>query len=95
MSLHSPAQSIDCMNALRIRATAATAEFYRMINKPAPERSVRFRVVNKGVGAYHVVEIETGRVKGFRFSYKAAINLAQVLEARADGMKVLIEGWGK
>lgn len=93
MQLHSPAQSIDCMNALRIRATAATAEFYRMINKPAPERSVRFQVISKGAEAYHVIEIATGRVKGFRFSWKAAINLTQVLEARADGARVNIEGW--
>ncbi|WP_377706258.1 hypothetical protein ACFMKY_18080 [Pseudomonas protegens] len=83
------------MSALRLRATVATAEFYSMINKTAPERSVRFQVVNKGVDAYHVIEIATGRVKGFRFSYKAAINLAQVLEARAGGAKVNIEGWGK
>jgi hypothetical protein len=34
-------------------------------------------------------------VKGFRFTWRAAINLAQVLEARADGVKVNIEGWGK
>lgn len=94
--MHPSMQSrVECMSALRLRATVATAEFYSMINKPAPERSVRFQVVSKGVDAYHVIEIATGRVKGFRFSYKAAINLAQVLEARADGMKVLIEGWGK
>lgn len=86
---------IDGMNALRIRANVATATFYGMINKPAPERAVRYQVVSKGVNAYHVIEIETGRVKGFRFSWRAAINLAQVLEARADGAKVNIEGWGK
>ncbi|MFJ3153526.1 hypothetical protein ACIPIX_05175 [Pseudomonas protegens] len=86
---------IDGMNALRIRANVAIAAFYGMINKPAPERAVRYQVVNKGVNAYHVIEIETGRVKGFRFSWRAAINLAQVLEARADGAKVNIEGWGK
>ncbi|MGY5333031.1 hypothetical protein [Pseudomonas protegens] len=86
---------INGMNALRARATVATAAFYEMIDKPAPERSVRFQVVNKGIDAYHVIEIATGLVKGFRFSYKAAINLARVLEARTDGAKVLIEGWGK
>lgn len=86
---------IDGMNALRIRANVATAAFYGMINKPAPERAVRYQVVNKGVNAYHVIEIETGRVKGFHFSWRAAINLAQVLEARADGAKVNIEGWGR
>lgn len=94
--MHTAMQArIDGMNALRIRANVATAAFYGMINKPAPERAVRYQVVNKGVNAYHVIEIETGRVKGFRFSWRAAINLAQVLEARADGAKVNIEGWGK
>jgi len=81
--------------ALRIRATAATAEFFAMIGKPAPKRSVRYQVVAKGNDAYHVIELATGRVKGFRFTWRAAINLAQVLEARADGAKVNIEGWGK
>ncbi|WMN15626.1 hypothetical protein QL104_19920 [Pseudomonas piscis] len=66
-----------------------------MINKPAPERSVRYQVLSKGIEAYHVIEVATGRVKGFRFTWKAAINLAQVLEARADGSKVNIEGWEK
>ncbi|WOE77511.1 hypothetical protein RZO07_19585 [Pseudomonas protegens] len=86
---------IDGMNALRTRASAATAAFYGMINKPAPEPAVRYQVVNKGTGAYHVIELATGRAKGFRFSWKAALNLAQLLEARADGAKVNIEGWGK
>ncbi|MHC8300700.1 hypothetical protein [Pseudomonas sp. ZS1P83] len=81
--------------ALSIRATAATAEFYAMIGKDAPVRAVRFQVVNKGENAYHVIERSTNKVKGFRFTWRAAINLAQVLEARADGVKVSIEGWGK
>nr|WP_269137379.1 hypothetical protein [Pseudomonas sp. PGPR40] len=56
---------------------------------------IRFQVVTKGVNAYHVIERATGLVKGFRFTWKAAINLAQVLEARADGAKVNIDGWDK
>lgn len=81
--------------ALQIRATAATAEFYAMIGKEPPESAVRFQVVTKGQNAYHVIERATNKVKGFRFSWKAAINLAQVLEARANGAKVNIEGWDK
>lgn len=81
--------------ALHIRATAATAEFYAMIGKDAPVTKFRFQVVTKGVNAYHVIERATGKVKGFRFTWKAAINLAQVLEARADGAKVNIDGWDK
>lgn len=81
--------------ALHIRATAATAEFYAMIGKDAPVSKIRFQVVTKGVNAYHVIERATGKVKGFRFTWKAAVNLAQVLEARADGAKVNIDGWDK
>jgi hypothetical protein len=81
--------------ALQIRATAATADFYTMIGKEAPINPVRYQVINKGDNAYHVVERTTGKVKGFRFTWKAAINLAQVLEARANGATVDIEGWGK
>jgi hypothetical protein len=47
------------------------------------------------VNAYHVIERATNKVKGFRFTWKAAVNLAQVLEARADGAKVNIDGWDK
>ncbi|MDS9879417.1 hypothetical protein RMI40_31765 [Pseudomonas protegens] len=84
---------IDGMNALRARATVATAAFYEMIDKPAPERAVRFQAISRGKDAYHVVEVATGRVKGFRFTWKAAVSLALVLEARADGAQVNIDGW--
>lgn len=86
---------IDGMNALRTRASVATAAFYGMINKPAPEPTVRYQVVSNGPGAWRVIELATGLVKGFRFSWKAALSLVQLLEARADGTKVNIEGWGK
>ena len=86
---------VDGNIALHIRATAATAEFYAMIGKNAPVSAVRFQVVTKGENAYHVIERATGKVKGFRFTWRAAINLAQVLEAHADGMKVNIDGWDK
>lgn len=80
--------------ALQIRATAATADFYAMIGKDAPINPVRYQVISKGDNAYHVVERTTGKVKGFRFTWKAAINLAQVLEAQANGATVNIAGWG-
>lgn len=96
MQMHPLMQArVDGNIALHIRATAATAEFYAMIGKEAPVSAVRFQVVTKGDNAYHVIERATGKVKGFRFTWKAAINLAQVLEARADGKKVNIDGWDK
>ena len=81
--------------ALQIRATAATADFYAMIGKETPVNPMRFQVISKGENAYHIVERSTGKVKGFRFTWNAAINLAQVLEARANGATVNIEGWDK
>ena len=96
MQMHPLMQArVEGNMALAIRATAATAEFYAMISKEAPVSTVRFQVVTKGENAYHVIERSTAKVKGFRFTWRAAINLAQVLEARADGVKVNIEGWDK
>lgn len=78
---------------LRVRATIATSTMYASIGKEQPVQEVRFQVVNKGRGAYHIVERSTGKVLGICFTWKAAINRAQVLEARADGKKINIEGW--
>jgi hypothetical protein len=80
------------LQALRTRAVIATAEFYSMIGQAAPAQKVRYQAVAKGANAYHIVELATGKVKGFRFSWKAAINFAQVLESRADGVKVTLQG---
>jgi hypothetical protein len=54
-------------------------------------QEIRYQVVTKG-NAYHIVERSTGHVKGFRWTWKEAINLAQVLEARADGIKLSLSG---
>nr|WP_314563121.1 hypothetical protein [uncultured Pseudomonas sp.] len=81
--------------ALRVRATIATSAMYAMIGKEQPVQEVRFQVINKGAGAYHVVERATGKVMGMCFTWKAAINRAHVLEARADGKKINIEGWSQ
>ena len=61
---------------------------YAMIGKEQPAQAVRFQVVNKGTGAYHVVERSTGKVMGMCFTWKAAVIRAQVLEARADGKNI-------
>ncbi|MUF08022.1 hypothetical protein GNF76_27135 [Pseudomonas sp. CCM 7893] len=86
-------QRSEGLAALRVRTTIATSTLYAMIGKELPVQEVRFQVVNKGSGAYHVVERSTGKVMGMCFTWKAAINRAQVLEARADGKKVNIDGW--
>lgn len=79
------------LQALRLRSIIATSEFYSMIGKEQPVQEIRFQVVTKG-NAYHIVDLATDKVKGFRFTYKAAINFAQVLEGRADGVKLSLSG---
>lgn len=67
---------------LRARTTLSTAEFFAKIGRPAPVQSIRYQVVTKAK-AYHIVELSTGKTKGFCFSYRAAVNFAQALEAAA------------
>lgn len=80
------------LEALRLRAIVATAEFYSLIGKEPPVQKIRYQVVPKGAHAFHIVELATDKVRGFRFSYKEAVNFAQQLESRADGVKVTLSG---
>lgn len=75
-------ERVEGLAALRLRAHLATTDFYAMIGRPAPEQTVRYQVVTKGK-AYHVVEIATGKTKGFCFSYKAAMVFVEAMEAAA------------
>lgn len=85
-------QRIEGLEALRMRTAVATADFYAMIGRPAPGQPVRYQVVTKGPKAYHIIERATGKTRGFRFTYKEAVNFAQQLEARADGVVVTLAG---
>jgi hypothetical protein len=80
------------LQALRARATLATTEFFAMIGKDAPINTVRYQVHQKGEHAYHIVELATGKVRGFRFTYKEAVNFAQQQEARAQSKAALVAG---
>ena len=84
-------QRVDGVAALHIRSRIATAAFYAMIGQELPVQKIRYQVVTKGK-AYHIVERSTGLTKGFRWTWKEAINHAQVLEARADGIKLSLSG---
>ena len=84
-------QRVDGVAALRARASIATAAFYAMIGQELPVQKIRYQVVTKGK-AYHIVERSTGLTKGFRWTWKEAVNYAQVLEARADGIKLSLSG---
>lgn len=85
-------ERVDGLQALRLRNVIATAEFYSRIGKEPPVQKIRYQVVPKGEKAYHIVELATDKVRGFRFTYKEAVNFAQQLESRADGIKVTLSG---
>ena len=85
-------ERVDGLQALRLRNVIATAEFYSRIGKEPPVQKIRYQVVPKGEKAYHIVELVTGKVRGFRFSYKEAVNYAQELESRASGVKSMPTG---
>jgi hypothetical protein len=79
------------LEALRLRAVIATSEFYSMIGRDLPVQQIRYQVVTKGK-AYHIIELATRKVKGFRWTWKEAVNFAQQLEARADGVNLSLSG---
>lgn len=49
---------------------------------PAASTAPRFQVVLAGNAFFHITEISTGRVRGFRSSHNDACALARVLELR-------------
>jgi hypothetical protein len=77
-------QRVDGLGALRVRLNTATSAFYLLAGLEQPVQKIRYQVVTKGQSAYHIVERATGKVRGFRFSWREAVNFAQMLEARAD-----------
>ena len=84
-------QRVDGVAALHARSTIATAAFYALIGKEQPVQKIRYQVKTKG-NAYHIVELATEKVVGFRWEWKKAVNFAQQMEARADGIKLSLSG---
>ncbi|MEA3233207.1 hypothetical protein OP492_00880 [Pseudomonas mosselii] len=83
---HSMQQRVDGLAALRARALMATTEFYELIGRPAPTRGPLFQAVAKGK-AWHIIEIATGKTKGFCFSHRAAIRFVDAMEAGATSKR--------
>lgn len=69
---YSVQQRVDGLAALRARSLMATAEFYELIGRSAPAPEPLFQAVAKGK-AWHIIEIATGKTKGFCFSHRAAM----------------------
>ncbi|MNL64589.1 hypothetical protein D3C87_1888180 [compost metagenome] len=54
-----------------------------MIGKASPAQKVRFQVKSVGPKAYHIVDLVTGKTRGFRFEYAAAVDYSIQLEQKA------------
>lgn len=79
-------QRVDGVAALRVRSRIATAEFYALIGKEQTVQQIRFQVITSG-NAYHIVERATGKVKGFRWTWREANSFAQAMEFRVDAFR--------
>ncbi|MGS8279873.1 hypothetical protein ACU7AI_17900 [Pseudomonas aeruginosa] len=71
---------INSLADMRARTLMATAEFYEKIGRPAPPPGPRYQAVAKGK-AWHIIEIATGKTKGFCFSHQAAMKFVDAMEA--------------
>ena len=83
--MHHPMQQrVDGLAALRARSQIATAELYELIGRPAPTPEPLFQAVAKGK-AWHIIEIASGKTKGFCFSHRAAMLFLDSMEANSAG----------
>jgi hypothetical protein len=77
---------IDDLGSLLTKTRAARQNAARMTGRGkifAP-RPIRYQVASKAKGAFHIIEVETGKCRGFRFSFKSALDWAMQLEAKAN-----------
>lgn len=71
-------QKLAVLAALLERSKSARTEARAKVGQQAP----RYQAAGKG-GTWHVVEIATGSVQGFAFSYKTAMRFVDAFEAGA------------
>ncbi|MGI4841068.1 MAG: hypothetical protein ACRYF9_26055 [Janthinobacterium lividum] len=86
-------QRVTVLEAMRARMNIDTVDLFTSIGKRSPVQKIRYQIVGKGPGAYHIKELATGKTVGLRNTWKAASNFAQEMESRADA-KALIVGSG-
>lgn len=55
---------------------------------PTPSSRPRYRVVLAGKSFFHIKEISTGLVRGFRCDHNQACHLAQRLDEALDGLDI-------
>lgn len=71
-------QKLAVLSALLERSKSARTEARAKVGHPEP----RYQASGKG-GTWNVVEIATGEVQGFAFSYRAALRFVDAMEAGA------------
>ncbi|MNP78275.1 hypothetical protein D3C76_1758470 [compost metagenome] len=71
-------QKIAVLAALLERSKSVRAEAHAKVSPPAP----RYQASGKGA-VWDVVEISTGAVQGFAYSYRAALRFVDAMEAGA------------
>ena len=71
-------QKLAVLAALLERSKSMRAEAHAKVSQPAP----RYQASGKG-GMWDVVEIATGAVQGFAYSYKTALRFVDAFEAGA------------
>lgn len=71
-------QKLAVLAALLERSKSVRAEALAKVAQSAP----RFQASSKG-GTWDVVDISTGAVQGFAFSYRAALRFVDAMEAGA------------
>lgn len=76
-------QRVDVLRVLMIRTHAARETFARLAGLVMPEKKVRFQVTIVGK-SFRVVNISTGKTIAFRWTYKAALEMAIQFEDMTD-----------
>lgn len=77
---HSIQSRRDIVDGLHQRSLLATADFYRLIDRPMPVVTFRMVVKHAGRDFFHVVDSQTNKVMGFRRNHNEACALARSLE---------------
>ncbi|AZZ76651.1 hypothetical protein CCX46_16335 [Pseudomonas sp. RU47] len=76
-------QRVDVLRVLMIRTQEARETFAKLAALVIPETKVRFQVRKAGK-AFHIVDLSTGQTKAFRWTYKAALDMAIQFEEKAN-----------
>ncbi|NCE91856.1 hypothetical protein [Pseudomonas sp. L13] len=57
-------------------------QYYCLLNLDGYSNSVLYQVVPAGKNFFHILEVPSGRIKGFRSDHNKACELAKALEAK-------------